>query len=407
MDDPDIVVIGGGVAGGAMATVMARAGYGVVMLEVTREHRDVVRGEALTPWGAAEAQALGLYDLYMSSGGHHATQFTAYDEDLDPAQAEARSLDLTTLPFPPLLCIGHPKACNMLNGAAVTAGARFVRGVRHTRVTPGPRPTVAFELDGSAHELRPRLVVGADGRHGHTRIQAGVEEQADPVHHWMAGLLVEGAHGWPAHRSAVGVEGWRNLFVFPQGEGRLRVYLCVGTEDRERVMGPDAARNILEAFRLRSVPQAAAIAEARPAGEVFSYPNNDTWTLEPFTPGVVLIGDAAGRNDPIIGQGLAMSLRDVKLVSTILKDGADWSPGAFRPYGEERFERFRRMRNIGRFAATRDAEFGEAPRNRRRRVAERLAANPELMASMLAPFVGPDALPRSAYEMETISAILA
>jgi 2-polyprenyl-6-methoxyphenol hydroxylase-like FAD-dependent oxidoreductase len=407
MDDPDVVVIGGGIAGGAFATVMARAGRSVVMLELTREHRDVVRGEALTPWGAAEAQKLGLYDLYMQGGGHHPTRFTVYDEDLDPAQAEEQAIDLTALPFPPLLCIGHPRACNILDEAAAAAGVRFLRGVRHTQVRPGERPAIGFEHDGARHEIRPRLVVVADGRHGRTRAQLGLEEEADPVHHWMAGLLVEDARDWPEHNSFLGVEGWRNYFAFPQGDGRFRLYLCVASGDRERLMGPDATRNFLDAFRLKSLPQAAAIAESRPAGEVFSYPNNDTWVREPFLPGVVLIGDAAGHNDPIIGQGLAISLRDVRMVTDILQAAEDWSVDSLRPYGEERFERLRRMRNIGRFAAIRDAEFGEAPRARRRRVAQRVQANPELMASIQAPFVGPDILPPQAYEMETISAILA
>jgi hypothetical protein len=65
------------------------------------------------------------------------------------------------------------------------------------------------------------------------------------------------------------------------------------------------------------------------------------------------------------------------------------------------------MRNIGRFAAVRDSEFTPEARERRKRVAARIAERPELMASVQAPFVGPDILPPPAYEMETISALLA
>jgi hypothetical protein len=67
----------------------------------------------------------------------------------------------------------------------------------------------------------------------------------------------------------------------------------------------------------------------------------------------------------------------------------------------------RRMRNIGRFAAMRDCEFGEEARARRLRVGRRVAEQPELQASLQAVFVGPYVLPPQAYEMETISAILA
>jgi 2-polyprenyl-6-methoxyphenol hydroxylase-like FAD-dependent oxidoreductase len=407
MDTPDIVVVGGGIAGGAFALVMARAGFSVLMLEITKAHRDVVRGEAMTPWGVAEAQKIGTYDIFMRSGGHHPARFTVYDEDVDPAEAEAHALDLNALPFPPLLCLGHPTMCNALDDTAVAAGVRFLRGVRHTRVTPGSPPSISFELDGVAHELRPRLVVGADGRHGQTRRQIGVPEQADPLHHWMAGVLVEDAHGWPAGETFLGVEGWRNYIAFPQGDGRIRLYLCFAVEDRPRLMGPEGPAAFMDAFRLKSVPRSEAIAAARPASEIFGYPNNDVWTDEPYAEGVVLIGDAAGYTDPIIGQGLSMALRDVRLVSEILTFCEDWSPAALRPYGEERAERLRRMRNIGRFAAVRDSEFTPEARERRKRVAARIQQRPELMASVQAPFVGPDILPTQAYEMETISALLA
>ena len=58
---------------------------------------------------------------------------------------------------------------------------------------------------------------------------------------------------------------------------------------------------------------------------------NDSWCdkicLE--CEGVILIGDAAGWNDPIIGQGLAISMRDARLVSQILENRSDSSPLTF------------------------------------------------------------------------------
>ena len=38
----------------------------------------------------------------------------------------------------------------------------------------------------------------------------------------------------------------------------------------------------------------------------------------PFVPGVVLIGDAAGHDDPIIGQGLSIAYRDVRIVRDLM-----------------------------------------------------------------------------------------
>jgi 2-polyprenyl-6-methoxyphenol hydroxylase-like FAD-dependent oxidoreductase len=60
---------------------------------------------------------------------------------------------------------------------------------------------------------------------------------------------------------------------------------------------------------------------------------------------VVLIGDAAGHNDPVIGQGLSIGLRDARLVRDLVLDGAR-DASAFVSYGSERMERMRRLRLI-------------------------------------------------------------
>jgi len=101
IETPEIVVIGGGIAGGAFATVMARAGHSVLMLEITPEHRDVVRGEWLAPWGVAEAKRLGLYDIYRANGGHHLKRHITYDEGVPAAEAEARTMHFEALVTPP------------------------------------------------------------------------------------------------------------------------------------------------------------------------------------------------------------------------------------------------------------------------------------------------------------------
>ena len=58
----------------------------------------------------------------------------------------------------------------------------------------------------------------------------------------------------------------------------------------------------------------------------------------------MLIGDTAGWNDPIIGQGLAIAFRDARMVSEILLSSREWSREQFAPYGAERLEQMRRLR---------------------------------------------------------------
>jgi 2-polyprenyl-6-methoxyphenol hydroxylase-like FAD-dependent oxidoreductase len=117
-----------------------------------------------------------------------------------------------------------------------------------------------------------------------------------------------------------------------------------------------------------SLPCGEALADARPAGPCHGYPNADSWIDEPVAPGVVLLGDAAGHNDPTIGQGLSITLRDVRLVSEVLLGGGDWSVSAFSPYVEERRERMRRLRFAGRLVSALNAEFTEEARSGAARV---------------------------------------
>jgi 2-polyprenyl-6-methoxyphenol hydroxylase-like FAD-dependent oxidoreductase len=107
----------------------------------------------------------------------------------------------------------------------------------------------------------------------------------------------------------------------------------------------------------------------------------------------VLIGDAAGWNDPIIGLGLSITYRDVRIVSDILKASDDWSPAAFAPYAEERRERMRRLRFVAALTATLDMEFDAAARERRRNYHQRAAADMSLGLHGLAVLAGPEAVP--------------
>jgi len=119
----------------------------------------------------------------------------------------------------------------------------------------------------------------------------------------------------------------------------------------------------------------------------------------------VLAGDAAGHNDPVIGQGLAIALRDARLLSEIILDGRR-DQGAFRPYVEERSERMRRLRITGRLRAKLHAEFVEEARQRRQRAERRMRVDkaPSPLGAIL---LGPEKVPATFFDQSTIDDLVA
>jgi 2-polyprenyl-6-methoxyphenol hydroxylase-like FAD-dependent oxidoreductase len=391
----DLVIVGGGIGGSALAAVMARAGRRVLLLEKSLLYEDRVRGEWIAPWGVTETKRLGLYDLLMAAGGHHITDHVTYDESLPPAECEQAALPLGIFApdVPGPLCLGHPHHCQTLYDAAAAAGAETLRPVIVEKITLGSDPSVTFSHGGETRTVRAPLIVGAEGRQSEVRAAAGIPLHQDKPHHWFAGLLVENVPEVNPQRQTIGTEGNFGFLTFPQGNGRVRVYGGYALEEKGRFHGEEGARRFLDAFRVACAPQNEALAKGTPAGPLFSYFNNDSWTNEPFAQGCVLIGDAAGWNDPINGLGLSITYRDVRIVSDILKDTPLGAAPDFAPYAEERAERMRRLRFTGQLQAALDMEFGPDARERRRLYHQRKATDPSLGLHGVAIMAGPENAP--------------
>ena len=163
----------------------------------------------------------------------------------------------------------------------------------------------------------------------------------------------------------------------------------------------------LDAFRLTSFPGGEIFASATAAGPCGAFPMNDTWVDEPAIDGVVLVGDAAGHSDPLIGEGLSVAMRDVRWVSDTLGDGDDWSPSAFAGYAEERAERMRRLRFFADIVTTMNVDFVPGAVERRRQADERIMTDPELFMLRAGVFVGPEVAPAAVFSDATKARLFA
>ncbi|MBC9877990.1 FAD-dependent monooxygenase [Bradyrhizobium sp. INPA01-394B] len=404
---PDVAIVGGGIAGGVLATMLAKNGLDVVVLERETTYPDRVRGEYMPPWGVLEFKRLGLLDILYENGGLHVERNIPYDENWSPEVAEARALDVSKL-LPDVagpLCIGHPTMCNAFSISARAAGAKVLNDIKNVEVTAGNRPTVSFVSDGSPIQLKPRLVIGADGRNSTVRKQLGLPVLADEPHNLIGGMLVANVPDFPRNIQTMGTEGRLHYLIFPQGNDLVRLYAAYDFSDRASFAGPDREARLLQAFRLKCLPYAQAVLAGTPIGPFHSFSNEDHWVDDPTAPGVVLVGDAAGHNDPITGQGVSIAARDARIVSDILISNKNWNQADFLPYVEERRERMRRLRIAARLATKLRVEFGEEARARRARVAERM--RDRQLSPLPVSLVGPERLPNEAFLPETIEKLIA
>lgn len=397
----DVVIVGGGIAGAALGFGLASAGVGVTILESTTTFRDRVRGESMHAWGVLEARNLGIEDTLLGAGAQVVPIWRQYRS----GSAAARETPMHAMipGIPGTLNLHHPVACQALLNAAEGAGASVRRGTQNVEVTLGTRPTVKWTTDGAEASCAAGLVVGADGRASTVRRSAGLTlERQEPIS-WISGLLLEGLEGVPADFDLVEAGNGFFFILTHQGGGRARAYYCPGAEHHQQFSGPAATEAFLAACGTCTNPWAAEISSATPVGPCATYPGDDTWIDRPYASGTVLIGDAAGHNDPIMGQGLSVALRDARLVRDAILAG---TPPDFEEYADERAKRMERLRLAADIIAVTTTEDCENRPARYAAFDHELTLDRSPMAAVIAGgFIGPENVPDEAVDWDILRRI--
>jgi 2-polyprenyl-6-methoxyphenol hydroxylase-like FAD-dependent oxidoreductase len=392
-ESTDVVIVGGGIGGSGLAAVLAGGGLSVTVLERTPTFPDRVRGEMYVPWGVAIADELGLLDPLIAAGATFSTEWVYYDRALPPEVAEQMGVHVPdAVPGSKgILNFTHPEACQALYDHAASRGARMERGVGGIEIElDDGRPTVRWrDAAGGSHTTTARLLVGADGRASVVRKAAGIPLHSDPVRQYITGGLVEGA-GLRPHIDAYGTGRDVNFYSFPQGRDRSRVYLA--HFDVHRYAGQHGAARFLSDLQQCASPDVAGLAHGRLVTPIATHESVDTWTDAAHAPGVVLVGDAAGYNDPIVGQGLSLTMADVRDVSEALLCGA-WPLPDFAPYSDRRRDRHAKQRISSRTSAEMLCAFGPEADARRLRALPLLATDELIGLIVGVLFAGPDILP--------------
>jgi flavin-dependent dehydrogenase len=359
----DVVVVGGGPAGLAVAAGAARRGLDVLVLERRPLPADKACGEGLLPRAVVAIDALGVRP-HLDPGGFAPFRSLRWIQE-DGSSVEA------SLPEPGGLGVRRVALSAALAARARALGAevRDRTGLQAHRREPD---RVTCTID-AGEPVEARLLVAADGL-------------ASPVR-GREGLSRAGPEG-----RRFGLR--RHYLVRPWADA-VEVHFAAGAEAYVTPAGPDRV-GIAFLFEEGNAPDFDALLARFPRlGERVAGSGHDS-TLAGSGPlarrassrvldRLVLVGDAGGYVDAITGEGLSLAFEEARLLAKVLPDAL--ARGArredFHAWDRAVAARFRRYATVARLV------LAVARRPRLRRAAlRRLEEHPGVFQALVARAVG-------------------
>ena len=371
----DLVIIGGGIAGSTLGRAMALNGAEVLIVEKEPHYRDRIRGEVLLPWGSLEAKKLGIYDILLQSGAREAPCQVIY---LEGEPTPPRHYPSSTPGQTGLLSFFHPDMQETLARAAADAGVEIWRGAAFKTIDRGKRHKLGILTEGTVRTIEARLIVGADGRDSTLAKQLGFERKKSPQELFTVGLQLsidlplELAMFYFLH-----CRSGRGGVLIETKPGNYRAYLFHHKDALERrLSGERDYQSAVQQFHEIGIPS-AWLEHATPHGILASFDGSFRWIDDPVDGNCALVGDAASTTDPVWGNGLSRTLRDVRLMRDRLLDDSNWTSAA-RAYAHDHTDFYHRLRLAEQLNATIYFTMGDAGEARRQRVSTLMKEQPEL-----------------------------
>jgi len=368
----DVAIVGGGIAGSALAVVLARDGVSVAVVERERAFRDRVRGEWLAPWGVAEARRLGLSSALERAGAHPLPWNIARSGKPRYQATPSGEVALTFF---------HPALQAALLTTAAEAGATVVRPATVIDVKPGDAPTLTIRQGNETRVISARLLVGADGRGSRIRSLLGHAEHEHRSERLLAGVRLRDFAGsddtgyFLIRPCAEGL-----AMVYPQGGGFARAYLMLPGMSRGQIQDREGFARFVDALIASGIP-AHVLAGVKQDGPLATFAGSDSWIEQPFGDGLAVIGDAAGISDPTWGMGIALALRDARAFRDALADLGDVRLAAAR-YADERDAYYGTVRTVENWQSELLLTPGEVADQRRRKAASLWSTDPSRLPDL-------------------------
>ncbi|MCK5746806.1 MAG: FAD-dependent monooxygenase, partial [Oricola sp.] len=325
----DIVIIGGGPAGGLAALAFATLGFSCAVVDAgdPAEMRGAAfdgRTSAISFASARVFKRLGLWNR-IAPGAEPIRDILVTD-----GRAKSRFSDGAVSSFflhfdsrelgegQPLGWIVENRAIRDVLFDAIEAAENVALFAPAKRAATAFNPGEAIVDLADGRRLSASLVVAADGRRSPLRAEAGIK--TNDWRYNQTGIVATVAH----ERSDEGVA--QELFlpsgpfaILPMTNNRSSL---VWTERADAApaymaLGDEQFRTEIEN---RFGPY---LGQVTPAGPRWSYPLAFTLAQSYVAPRLALIGDAAHAIHPIAGQGYNLGIKDIAALADVLVEGRD------------------------------------------------------------------------------------
>jgi len=350
--DVDVLVIGGGLAGGTWSLALAQNGFRVATVDKEDMAGWVDRGFD----GRASAIALSSQQVLAGVGIWDIIKFeTAPIKDIRVADGESPlflhydSEQLGSEPFG-YMVENRSIRKGVIELVPKTKGLTYFAPNEVASLDRNAKGVTAILADGS--EIRARLVVGCDGRGSKTREDAGI--RLTKWDYKQAGIVCtvehERTHNYCAQEHFLPSGPFAILpLPGPENEGRRSSIVWTERADLWPLMMDLDDADFLEELELRF---GDFLGELKVIGPRFAYPLSLQYAERYTDPRLVLVGDSAHGMHPIAGQGLNMGLRDVAALAEVLVDARTAGQDIGSLLALENYARWRNFDNALMLAVT-------------------------------------------------------
>ena len=307
----DVVIAGAGPAGAFAATLLARAGARVVLLDRETFPRHKLCGDTVNPGGIAllreadlaaplETRGIALHGMVVTGPTGVRIRGT-YGDGLVGRAWTRRQLD------------AHLVDAAAASGVDVRTGVRVMAPLLSTS---GRVHGVLVQHRRGDETLSARWTIAADGRRSRLAIALGLIAHPPRPRRWAVGTYAEGVEDVGSF-GEMHVRAGHYVGVAPAGDGLTN--LCFVTSSRDHLRDP--AARLWEVIRQDPLLRERCV-RARQAAPVVTLGPLAVDARAVGVPGLLLAGDAAGFIDPMTGDGLYIALRGAQLAARVLVD--DW-----------------------------------------------------------------------------------